>query len=333
MTESATKQVERLATAIRDMQDQGMKVNKNRLSKYMNEEKGDNISIVTVGKYFDQAMAQCYSVDVKEDNEEVDQELLAAIPKVLACLGIKDSSSAAKDIRNVLLEQFGTLPLTLAIWKRDFEHGKVGRNSHIGSFKELIGRKMELAEVAEVDVNVSGAETLPYDDTPEYWYFALQDEIFNDWWSNCEEEGKDPRQHIKDLFQRAEERHNEADWVEEARTIDIEEELPISLLAKNCYTFSELITTLAQLKEYGFDAENDLQQYPKYPDTPEYWQDALWQVLEQYDPDFDCSIYLECAWGHYEADYYEPFGDTGAPWKVNSDLLSEATQRKLGKFT
>jgi hypothetical protein len=56
MAESATKQVERLATAIRDMQDQGMKVNKNRLCKYMNEEKGDNISIVTVGKYFDQAM-------------------------------------------------------------------------------------------------------------------------------------------------------------------------------------------------------------------------------------------------------------------------------------
>jgi hypothetical protein len=58
MTESATKQIERLATAIRDMQGQGMKVNKNRLSKYMNEEKGDNISIVTVGKYFDQAIKQ-----------------------------------------------------------------------------------------------------------------------------------------------------------------------------------------------------------------------------------------------------------------------------------
>jgi hypothetical protein len=58
MTESATKQIERLATAIREMQDQGMKVNKNRLSKYMNEEKGDNISIVTVGKYFDQAIKQ-----------------------------------------------------------------------------------------------------------------------------------------------------------------------------------------------------------------------------------------------------------------------------------
>jgi hypothetical protein len=58
MTESATKQVERLATAIREMQGQGMKVNKNRLSKYMNEEKGDNISIVTVGKYFDQAIKQ-----------------------------------------------------------------------------------------------------------------------------------------------------------------------------------------------------------------------------------------------------------------------------------
>jgi hypothetical protein len=53
-----TKQVERLATAIREMQGQGMKVNKNRLSKYMNEEKGDNISIVTVGKYFDQAIKQ-----------------------------------------------------------------------------------------------------------------------------------------------------------------------------------------------------------------------------------------------------------------------------------
>jgi hypothetical protein len=58
MTESATKQIERLAIAIREMQGQGMKVNKNRVSKYMNEEKGDNISIVTVGKYFDQAIKQ-----------------------------------------------------------------------------------------------------------------------------------------------------------------------------------------------------------------------------------------------------------------------------------
>ena len=56
MAESAVKQIERLATAIREMQDQGMKVNKSRLSSYMNEEKGDGISTVTIGKYFDEAM-------------------------------------------------------------------------------------------------------------------------------------------------------------------------------------------------------------------------------------------------------------------------------------
>jgi hypothetical protein len=58
MAETATKQIERLATAIREMQDQGMKVDKNRLCKYMNKKKFDNISIVTVGKYFDQAIKQ-----------------------------------------------------------------------------------------------------------------------------------------------------------------------------------------------------------------------------------------------------------------------------------
>ncbi len=58
MAENATKQTERLATAIREMQDEGMKVNKSRLSSYMNEEKGDGISTVTIGKYFDKAMKQ-----------------------------------------------------------------------------------------------------------------------------------------------------------------------------------------------------------------------------------------------------------------------------------
>ncbi len=58
MAENAMKQTERLATAIREMQDEGMKVNKSRLSSYMNEEKGDGISTVTIGKYFDKAMKQ-----------------------------------------------------------------------------------------------------------------------------------------------------------------------------------------------------------------------------------------------------------------------------------
>jgi hypothetical protein len=327
MAESATKQVERLATAIREMQDQGMKVNKNRLSKYMNEEKGDNISIVTVGKYFDGAMARCHLADVKEDNQEVDQELLATVRKVLDCLGIKDSSSAAKDVRNVL-EEFGpTLPLTLVIWERDFERGTVRRNSHVRSFKELVGKLTELLrENEEIDIQRSGFEALPYDDTPEFWYFALQNDIFIDWWSNCEEEGKDPLQHIEKLFQIAREQHEQTDWMEDAYESYRGE--PLSYLVPGCNTFDELMTRLRFHQEFGDRPENDLEEYPPYPDTPEYWQEVMYRILDDYSSDFGNSDYLEVASNHYDPDNYEKFDDTGAPWKVNPELRSVRTRIK-----
>jgi hypothetical protein len=54
-------QIQRLASAIIEMQEQGRKVNKSQLSLYINEKKGDGISTVTVGKYFDEAVKQVES--------------------------------------------------------------------------------------------------------------------------------------------------------------------------------------------------------------------------------------------------------------------------------